>query len=145
MSPSERFRPVRQVVEKRELGAAKELGEAQRSQQDEEAKLEQLQQFQREYQQRFTAAARNGMEVQRLLEYQGFMAKLEKAVQEQVARVAASRRDSVQKRVNWQQKHNRTQAIGKVMEHYKQAEDAAEQRTEQKASDEYGLRGRKKT
>lgn len=128
------------------MHAARDLGQAQRTQRDEEDKLEQLRQFRHEYQQRFTAAAQGGIEVQRLLDYQRFISKLEKAVEQQTQRVAASRRDSVVKRAAWQQKHTRSQAIGMVIDTYRREEDAADRRIEQRASDEFGLRGvRKKT
>lgn len=141
MSPSERLKPVRRVAEDRERAAARGLGDAQRDLKDQQTKLEQLLLFQQEYQQRFDAAARGGMGAQQLRDYQGFMAQLQQAIERQRDVVRASLRERTLKHSQWQQRHTRTEAIGKAMERYQRAELQAEERIEQKVSDEYGLRG----
>jgi flagellar FliJ protein len=140
MAPSDRLKPVRRIAENRERDAAKRLGDAQRILQDQESKLEQLRLFQKEYQQRFEEAARNGMSAAKLRDYQMFMAKLQQAVVQQESVVEASRHHRGLQKARWQEKFTRTQAIGKVIERHRQEELKDQERKDQKETDERALR-----
>lgn len=141
MVPSERLKPVRRVAETRERNAAKMFGDAQRILKDQESKLEQLKIFRKEYRDRFESAMRTGMSAMQLQEFQSFLSKLEKAIDQQQAIVEDSRQDSSAKKSAWQKKHTRTQAIGKAIERFQKVEVCAEEKKDQKESDEFGLRG----
>jgi flagellar FliJ protein len=144
MVPSDRLKPVRRVAESRERDAARILGDAQRMLSDQQAKLEQLEHFYREYQQRFEAAAREGMPAARLQEFQTFMAKLRSAIEQQHRVVADSRQERARKKDRWQQKRVRSQAIGKAMERFRATETKTRQRKEQQETDEHATRGRRR-
>ena len=146
MVPSDRLKPVRRVAQSKERDAARVLGDAQRALKDQESRLEQLRLFHREYQQRFDAAARGGMSAKQLQEFQAFMAKLHSAIEEQERAVEASRREKSRKKDHWQQRYTRSQAIGKVMERYRDAEGKQRERRDQKETDDHASRGgRRKT
>ena len=145
MAPSDRLKPVRRIAENRERDAAKRLGDAQRILQDQESKLEQLRLFQKEYQQRFEAAARSGMSGTKLQDYQAFMGKLQQAIGQQESVVEASRQHRGLQKAEWQEKFTRTQAISKVIERHRKEEIQNQERKDQKDSDERALqRGRRK-
>lgn len=144
MAPSDRLKPVQDVAERREQSAAKLFGDAQRLLKDHESRLEQLHLFQREYRERFDSDLRGGLSAIRLQEYQAFMAKLDQAIQQQQAAVELGRQESRQKKQHWQQKHTRTQAIGKAMDRFAREENQARERLEQKESDEFSLHIRRR-
>lgn len=137
MVPSDRLKPVRRVAQSRERDAAKLLGDAQRILQDQESRLEQLRLFQREYRERFETASRTGMSITQLQEYQAFMLKLQRGIEQQEGIVETSRQDRSLKKQHWQKKFTRTQAIGKVIDRFRQEEHKDRERKEQKENDEH--------
>lgn len=140
MSPSRRLRPVQQVAESKEKKAAQHMGRARVHLAQEEAKLEQLRQYHHEYLERFQQAAASGMSATQLQEYRAFLAKLDEAIRQQEKVVAASVADHSSHKDNWKQKRTRTQALGKVVERYRDEERKAADRTEQKESDDLNNR-----
>jgi flagellar FliJ protein len=143
MVQSKRLKPVHRVAESREQTAAKELGDSTRYVHEQEARLEELRRYHAEYLERFHSAAKMGMSALQLQEYRAFLSKLERAIREQEAIIQDGRNVHKFKKDNWQQKHVRTQALGKVIDRYKQAETKAEDKREQKESDDRNLRGGK--
>ena len=140
MSPSKRFKPVLRVAESHERKAAHQFGDSQRYMQEQEAKLEELRQYHREYLERFDTASRNGISAGQLREYQAFLAKLELAIKEQEAIVQASEQNRSVKKEAWQQKHIRSKVLDKVMQRYQEEERRAEEKREQKELDEKNQR-----
>jgi flagellar FliJ protein len=136
MVPSKRLKPVQRVAETRERTAAKELGDSRRHMRAQEERLDELHRYHREYLERFHVSAQSGMTATQLQEYRAFLTKLERAIREQESVVAESRNQCSQHQENWQQKHVRTQALGKVMERYQREERKQEDVREQKESDE---------
>ncbi len=143
MAPSDRLKPVQRVAQNKEREAAKSFGDSRRKLQEEEQKLEQLRLFEQEYQNRFEAASRGGMSAGQLQEYQGFIAKLHLTIKEQENVVEQCRKFSGDMKQHWQEKHTRTEAIGKVMGRFEKEEHQERERMEQKLSDEFSNRARR--
>jgi flagellar FliJ protein len=108
-----------------------------------EERLDELHRYHREYLDRFHASASSGMSATQLQEYRAFLSKLERAIQEQESVVAESRSECSVNQENWQQKHVRTQALGKVMERYQKEEQKQQDVREQKEADERNQRGKR--
>ncbi len=140
MVQSKRLRPVHRVAESREQTAAREMGSSGRYVHEQQERLDELRRYHSEYLDRFHSAAKQGMSAMQLHEYRAFLAKLEHAIREQEAIIVDGRNVHQLNKDNWQQKHVRTQALGKVMERYKQAENKAEDKREQKESDDRSQR-----
>jgi flagellar FliJ protein len=136
MVPSQRFKPVLRIAESRERKAAHQLGDSQRNVQEQEAKLEELRRYHKEYLERFDSAARVGISAAQLREYQAFLAKLEMAIKEQESVVQQSQHVCTTHREEWQQKYIRTQALDKVVQRCKTEERNTQEKREQKEIDE---------
>ena len=143
MSPSKRFEPVQRVAQSREQKAARELGSSKQHVQDQEHRLEQLKLYHQEYLERFQKAASSGISAAQLQEYRAFISKLELAISEQEKAVLASQQACSDRKQAWQQKHTRSQALGKAMDRFKRAERQARDKREQKESDDRSQRGTK--
>ncbi len=137
---SKRLKPVHRVAESREQTAARQLGDSRRYVHEQEERLNELRNYHTEYLQRFHSAAKLGMSSMQLQEYRAFLAKLERAIREQEAVIVDGRSVQQVKKDNWQEKHVRTQVLGKVMGRYKQAEIKAEDKREQKEADDRSQR-----
>ncbi|MGD8588356.1 MAG: flagellar export protein FliJ [Chromatiales bacterium] len=144
MSPSKRFNPVQRVAQSREQKAARHMGESHKHLLAEEAKLLQLKQYHDEYLTRFETAARKGLSSAQLQEYRAFLARLGQAISEQEQVVAARKREHGSKKDDWRESHTRTQALNKVVRHYRLQEQQSADRQEQKESDDRGQRGSKR-
>ncbi len=143
MVQSKRLRPVHRVAASREQTAAKELGDSTRYVHEQEERLEELRRYHAEYIDRFHSAAKMGMSALQLQEYRAFLAKLERAIREQQTIIKDGLNVRKFKKDSWQQKHVRTQALGKVIDRYKKAENRAEDKREQKETDDRNQRSRK--
>jgi flagellar FliJ protein len=143
MSPSKRLTPVRRVAQSREQKAARHLGQSHRTLQEEETKLKQLKRYHQEYLQRFEEVAKKGISAPQLQEYRAFLEKLDQTIRQQRDVVSASLVDHSSKKDDWRQKHTRTQALNKVVTRYQQQERKAEDRHEQKESDDRSQRSTK--
>lgn len=144
MVPSKRLKPVQRVAESREKDAARELGDSQRRMRDQEAKLDNLKRYHQEYLERFQSTARQGMAASQMQEYRAFLEKLDQAIRAQEKVVEASKGECVTRKEHWQQKHVRTQALGKVMDRFKSVEDKQVEKREQNETDDHNQRGRGK-
>lgn len=136
MVQSKRLKPVHRVAESREQVAARELSNSRRYVHQQEERLGKLRSYHAEYLERFHSAAKVGMSAIQLQEYRAFLAKLERAIQEQEAIIVDGRNVQQFKKDTWRQKRVRTQALGKVIDRYKQAENKAEDKREQKEADD---------
>jgi len=143
MVQSKRLKPVHRVAESKEQTAAKELGDSKRYVNAQEERLEELRRYHDEYLDRFHSAAKIGMSALQLQEYRAFLAKLERAIREQETVIKDGLNVHKFKKDNWQQKHVRTQALGKVIDRYKTAEVKDQDKREQRESDDRSQRGRK--
>ena len=141
MVPSKRFKPVQRVAESREQKAARSFGQSQRLMHDQEARLEELRQYHKEYLQRFKETSQMGMSVAQLHEYRAFLAKLEKAIEAQEKIVLASQKNRIIQMENCQQKHMRSQVLDKVATRYASEDRKAMESREQKEMDDRNQRG----
>ncbi len=140
MSPSKRLKPVQRVTESREQDAARALGASQREVRDQQARLEELKSYHREYLERFYHASKAGMSSAQLIEYRAFLNNLERAIGEQEKIVLAGTQECSNKKQNWQQRHMRTQVLGKVMHRLEDKDRLAEDARAQKDSDDRNQR-----
>lgn len=143
MVGSRRFKPIQRVAVSREQTAARELGDCRRRMHEQEERLEDLCKYHREYLDQFHTAARQGMSATQLQEYRAFLAKLERAIKEQEKIVHLRRNECDQSQENWQQKHVRTQVLGKVVERCVKEEDKQLNHREQKETDDHNQRSRR--
>lgn len=141
MASSKRFKPVKRVAESREQKAAHALSSSQRTARDQQARLEELKRYHKEYLDRFQDAARAGISVAQLQEYRAFLRKLQLAIGEQEKIVRESQQDCSTRKALWQEKHQRTQALGKALDKFRNAENKASDSREQKELDERNQRG----
>lgn len=140
MSPTKRLKPVQRLAQNREDKAARTLGESRRLLQQDETKLEQLILYQQEYQERFNAVSRQGISASQLQEYRAFLDKLATAIRQQQDQVDKRRMEASGDMDKWRLKHTRTQALNKALDRFRQTEKKAQDKGEQKDTDERNQR-----
>jgi flagellar FliJ protein len=136
MSRSERLEPIAELQRDKETHATRVLGESQRRHQVQERRLADLEQFQREYQQRFHALGSAGAAIERFREYRQFNEKLNNAIQQQRRLLEECRRELEQQNRCWSDISSRRRALEKVIDRFRLEEATCSQRREQRESDD---------
>lgn len=117
--------------------AARRLGECISSQEEAAQRLEMLAQYREEYQTRFLAAAKDGIGLDAWQNYRAFLDRLDEAVAQATELLAASQRRTTAGQQEWLQKRGKVNAFDTLAQRHQARADYAEQKQEQKASDEH--------
>ena len=136
MTKSQRMKPVQRVTEAREQTAAKDLAAAQRYQKEQEARLAELLQYQREYMQQSQSMGQAGVSAARFMEMQRFLANLDAAVEQQRQVLEAAARTVEQKKRVWQEAYTKCKSLDKAVQRFAEQENHAQSQREQKEQDE---------
>lgn len=135
MTRSKRMQPVVEVTVQREREAAKRLGEAQQRAQAAEQRLDELVRYRDEYTQQF--ANGGSLTAARLRDYRIFLDRLNQAVEQQRTLLARAQQEAETNRQRWLDMRTRVQALGKVVERYRDEERSHHERRLQKESDQH--------
>lgn len=140
MSRAKRLEPVQGVVGDAERRLAQSVGAFDRRVRDAEAKLLELERYRLEYERQFTQRAGQGISAPGLRDYQAFLGRLNEALKQQqtIVQRAGAERDA--ERLRWQQAARRAKALDHVVGQWQADERRANDRREQKDSDERGQR-----
>ena len=136
MTRSQRLVPVSRIAESREKKAATEMVEFKRLVDAQQAKLDELHGYRNDYAKRLNDAGRQGMDAQRLLDYQRILTKLGDAIAWQDKRLTALKQDYEVIRRRWSDSHSRAAALEKAMQRFRAEERRAVERREQWEMDE---------
>ncbi len=132
--------PVQKVLDRKEKDRARELGEAQTRLSAAEVKLKDLEQYRQDYEQAFQQRAMAGQPVRALRDFQVFLARLDQAIQQQRQVVAATRNDVSGHSTRWQSAARQVKAVDSVVDRWQGEERVAQDRREQKETDERAQR-----
>ena len=132
--------PVQKVLDRKEKDRARELGEAQTRLSAAEVKLRDLEQYRQDYEQAFQQRAKAGQPVRALRDFQVFLARLDQAIQQQRQVVAATRNDVSGHSTRWQSAARQVKAVDSVVDRWQGEERVAQDRREQKETDERAQR-----
>jgi len=139
MTRSKRMQPVAHVAESRQQDAARILGERQRALDEQQRRLDQLNEYRGDYASRFEDGQEwIGLNVR---DYRLFLSRLNEAIEEQSARVERARTELEKSRGRWTECRVHRDAVGKAMDRFHEEERIEEMRRDQAESDELGQRG----
>ncbi len=137
MKKSDRMIPIKQIAADHEQEAVKDLGQSQRALSQHEMKLEQLKKYRAEYARLFQEHGTRGMAGAQLQAYQTFLAQLDGAIRQQLAMIKQIEGECADKREVWQQRHTRTEALGKTVERFQSSEQRLQDKQEQREMDDH--------
>jgi len=136
MKKSDRMIPIKQIAADHEQEAVTELGQSQRALSEHEMKLEQLKNYRTEYARLFQEHGSRGMDGSQLQAYQTFLAQLDTAIRQQVEMIHHVEGECADKRQVWQQRHTRTEALGKTVERFQKTERRLDDKQQQREMDD---------
>lgn len=136
MKKSDRMIPIKQIAADHEQEAVNELGQSQRALSEHEMKLEQLKNYRAEYARLFQEHGSRGMDGSQLQAYQTFLVQLDTAIRQQIDMIKYVEGECADKRQVWQQRHTRTEALGKTVERFQKTERGLEDKQQQREMDD---------
>jgi flagellar protein FliJ len=142
MTRSERMAPVQRVLDEKEKVRARELGEARTRLTAAEGKLHDLEQYRRDYEEAFQQRARTGQPVRALRDFQVFLARLDQAIQQQKQIVQAATDEVSGHSTSWKSAALKVKAVDSVVDRWNGEERRAQERRDQKETDERAQRTR---
>ena len=139
-SRAARLAPVVEMAEKAEKTAVMRLGHFQGQVRVAESKLADLENFRLEYQEQWIVRGSTGVSGQWLLGYQGFLAQLGTAIDQQRQSLNWHQNNLNKARDSWQQAFARVEGLRKLVQRYMDEARKLEDKREQKLLDELSQR-----
>ncbi|MBV7492784.1 flagellar export protein FliJ [Pseudomonas sp. NPDC086112] len=139
-SRAARLAPVVEMAEKAEKTAVLRLGHFQGQVRLAESKLADLENFRLEYQEQWIVRGSSGVSGQWLLGYQGFLAQLGTAIDQQRQSLNWHQNNLNKSREAWQQAFARVEGLRKLVQRYRDEARQLEDKREQKLLDELSQR-----
>lgn len=139
-SRASRLAPVVEMAEKVEKAAVQRLGHFQGQVRLAESKLADLETFRLDYQEQWIVRGSSGVSGQWLLGYQGFLAQLGTAIDQQRQSLAWHQNNLNKARDTWQQAYARVEGLRKLVLRYMDEARRLEDKREQKLLDELSQR-----
>ncbi|SDB39925.1 flagellar FliJ protein [Pseudomonas sp. NFACC23-1] len=139
-SRAARLAPVVDMAEKAEKTAVQRLAYFQGQVKVAESKLADLENFRLEYQEQWIARGAHGVSGQWLLGYQGFLAQLGTAIDQQRQSLVWHQNNLVKARQSWQEAFARVEGLRKLVQRYIDEARQLEDKREQKLLDELSQR-----
>ncbi len=140
MKKSLRLKTIVDLNLKNEQKALVALGKAQNKKQELVQQLENLQQYQQEYKNKFKSISEIGVSIDQLVEFRAFINKLGLAIEEQKKAIEEMEKELVFVRQTWESKHQKTKSIQKVCDSALAEEAQVEHKREQNEQDDRATR-----
>ena len=140
VSRAARLAPVVDMAEKAEKTAVQRLGYFQGQVKVAESKLADLNAFRLDYSEQWIVRGSTGVTGQWLLGFQGFLAQLDTAVDQQRQSLVWHQNNLEKAREAWQQAFARVEGLRKLVQRYRDEAQRAEDKREQKLLDELSQR-----
>ena len=140
MNQSKRMQPVAQMARERADEAARRVAECQRRLEDKQAKIDELLSYRDDYAHGLREKGRGGINAVRVSDYNQFLQRLNKAIEQQRVVLENARRELDSSRQNWLQKQQRARALDTVVSRYERHERHQQSRREQLENDEHARR-----
>ncbi|WP_122600246.1 flagellar export protein FliJ [Pseudomonas viridiflava] len=140
VSRAARLAPVVDMAEQAEKTAAQRLGYFQGQVKVAESKLADLNAFRLDYSQQWIVRGSTGVSGQWLLGFQGFLAQLDTAVDQQRQSLVWHQNKLDKAREEWQQAFAKVEGLRKLVQRYREEAQRLEDKREQKLLDELSQR-----
>ena len=134
------LQPLLHLAQQKNDAAARKLGLLNRNQQTAEAKLEMLQQYRKDYQQKLQAAESSGMELQDIRNFQDFIYRLDDAILKQSAAVEQTKTSVEMGRSELFETQRRMKSFDTLEQRHIETEKKLEAKAEQRIQDEHNGR-----
>lgn len=140
MAKAASLQPLIDLMQDRVEDATRALGTLVAAEQDAKSKLQLLVQYREEYVARLRNASAQGIDLAVWRNYQAFIDRIDQAIAQQRATVAATELRTAEGQTEWLQQRNKLKAIDTLFQKRQEGERRVENKREQKFQDEFAAR-----
>jgi flagellar FliJ protein len=140
MKKSDRLKVIVDLNSESEKKVLKELGSIQRKKNELLTQLDNLQNYQQDYIEKYQSISQSGVNIAQLLEFRAFISKLDKAIDEQRQAIDKINEEVSFARKNWEIQHQKTKGLKKVCNSALAEELKVEDKREQNELDDRASR-----
>lgn len=134
------MRRLADLAKTEERRECEEMGRLQRSLDQEEQRLTELEEYRRDYARRFDGSEQ--LAPARWQDYQNFLQRIDRAMAEQKNNIQAGKQARDAHRRRWLVKRQKLDSIERVVDRFQKSDERAEERKQQKSLDELYSAGR---
>lgn len=134
------LQPLQHLAQQKNDAATRKLGQLNQQHQSAQGKLDMLQQFRKDYQDKFQEAVKNGMDHIELRNFQDFINRLDEAITQQRAVIEQTQRSVQSGRCELSEAQRHMKSFDTLAERHVEAEKKLESKAEQKIQDEHSGR-----
>lgn len=134
------LQPLLELMQTRTDDATRRLGQLIAAEQSAKSRLQLLEQYREEYNQRFREAVQGGLSPLAWRNYQEFIARIDDAIRQQGMVVAGAANHTASGQEQWREQNKKLKAVDALSQRYQTAEIRQEGRREQKLQDEFSSR-----
>ncbi len=134
------LQPLLEIMQERADEATRKLGQLIANEQSAKTRLQLIEQYREEYNQRFRQAAEQGLSPLAWNNFQEFLGRIDEAIHQQKLVVADSERGTAAGQASWQEQNKRLKAIDTLSDRHDARQRYRENKLEQKQLDEYTTR-----
>ena len=128
------------LMEERTDEATRQLGKLIAAEQNENTRLEMLENYRHEYALRFQQASAQGITQVALRNYQAFISRIDEAIEHQRNALDQSKQNTEAGKMHWQQQNRQLKALNTLSNRHEQKEQQLENKRDQKIQDEFSNR-----
>lgn len=136
-----RLEVIARIAAEREKQKAYRMGASQSSLTKAEQGLQQILGYRDEYRRTITEHGKGGVDVFSFTQFNAFLKHLDLSLESQQEKIINCRRQLQMDRGLWQQARARHQALAKLLERYRKAEQKQQEKREQRLLDDLAIRG----
>lgn len=137
---SDRMKRIASLAETEERKVCEEMGRVQQTLEKERERLKELEDYRRNYEQGLDTSG--SVSPVRWQDYQNFLSRLDLAVEAQKQQVLTGQETRDAHRRRWMVKRQKLESLQRIVDRFRNAEDLATERREQKVSDDLTSGGR---
>jgi len=137
MNKTFHLQPLLDLANMRNDSATRKLGQLNKQQHDTQTKLEVLQQYRRDYQDRLQTASKQGMNPALLRNFQEFIYKLDTAIAQQSHAVEQSKQSTLRGRGEFSTTQRKLKSFDTLQQRHVEEQLKVEAKQEQRAMDEH--------
>tara|TARA_R110002095_G_scaffold163889_1_gene141986 strand:- start:760 stop:1224 length:465 start_codon:yes stop_codon:yes gene_type:complete len=136
LKKSKRLEPVKKIAENKEAAAAVKVAKSVLEKEASVDQLEKLRGYREDYIVQFKTKGQGGMSASRLQDYQAFVHKLDRAIEEQTRAVQGKHHQVDEHQQAFQKTNSQKKAVEKLIDKRVKQETIVEQRKEQNEADD---------
>lgn len=134
------LQPLMEILQERSDEATRQLGRLIAAEESAKSRLQLIEQYRAEYEQKMREAIGTGVTPQALRNYQDFISRIDEAIAQQQRIIQQAERNTRAGQEHWREQNKRLKAVDTLSQRHEARERQRENKADQKLQDEFSTR-----